>query len=440
MKRVVIFVLALVTLFGIVGAAADFDVNNFDCTPSENAVGDYFSCTLQIKNNGDVSGSVNELRLYPDENDWLEQSNYLQTSGTSVSPGQTTEITFSGLRATKAGSSNSFARVTLDNVEDTGVSEILQMNVIDVGLIVENSETNRAIGQTFTASSQLTAGGNIDAILTLAVISGGCSIGNQDAQKSILGLSHQEQWVPTEWMITQGGSGDCKFAITATALGTNEIASKINTVSSTIDCTDCPEPSSGGSSSGSGSGGAGGGGGVLYNSLIGETSFSLSNGRVFGFLFGEDSHTITAYNITETSAQIVVRSEEKSILMYVGDKINIDFENDGVNEISIELKTINILTQIATLIVTPLYTPEKKSAISDVLDKIKGDDEKSPEDSIPWNDKSKEEKVVFSLEIIGLVILAFMIIFAIASYFRWVNYKNILFRRSVVVKGFKNKT
>ena len=99
MFALIIFVLGV----SFSSAVADFEVNSFSCTPSEVVINDAFSCTAQVINNGDASGSVNIATLFPDSNDWLEESSYAQSSGTSVDPGQTTEITFSGLRATKSG-------------------------------------------------------------------------------------------------------------------------------------------------------------------------------------------------------------------------------------------------------------------------------------------------------------------------------------------------
>jgi len=76
---------------------AEFDVSSFSCTPSEVVINEVFSCTAQVKNNGADGGTLNIATLYPDDDDWLEESNYAQASGTSVDPGQSVEVTFSGL-------------------------------------------------------------------------------------------------------------------------------------------------------------------------------------------------------------------------------------------------------------------------------------------------------------------------------------------------------
>src|SRR3989338_8694817 len=115
-----VFLIMLFISITFVSAAADFAVTSFSCTPTESVINNVFSCTVDIKNNGDASGSVNTATLYPDANDWLENSNYPQASGTSVNAGQSTQVTFSGLRAVKSGN-NGFSKIMLDSVTDTYV-------------------------------------------------------------------------------------------------------------------------------------------------------------------------------------------------------------------------------------------------------------------------------------------------------------------------------
>src|SRR3989338_1482759 len=123
-------------------AVASFSITSFSCTPSEVKTNQVFSCTSQIMNSGDAAGSVSIVTLYPDSNDWLEESSYQQASGTSVDPGQSSEVTFSGLRATKSGS-NEFARIMLDNVADTYVADnSISVNTIDVAVVASSSASS----------------------------------------------------------------------------------------------------------------------------------------------------------------------------------------------------------------------------------------------------------------------------------------------------------
>lgn len=358
-QKIFLIFIMLFTSISLASAAADFDVNTFSCTPSEVAINEVFSCTAQIKNNGDTAGAVNNLRLYPDANDWLEQSSYLQTSGTSVNPGQTTEVTFSGLRGTKSGD-NGFSRVSLDNEDDTWVADNnVKENTIDVSVRLTNSASSKASGQTFTTTPEVTAGGNIDATLTFTVVSGGCSIGNQNSQKSTTGLSDGQKWSPSTWTVTIGTTGDCQFTVTAAATGANGIASKTSSVSNTITCS---SGCSSGTTSSSSTGGGGGGGGVgKLIKTIGEISSpveqEIGRDEHISFTFGNINHSVSVLNLTDTTATVLVRSTEKKLVFVVGEEKFVDLDDDGKNELSIRLKSINIIKKTALFIITPLYVP-----------------------------------------------------------------------------------
>jgi len=113
MKKILFFLFGLILFsfsLNFVSSAADFQVTAFSCSPSEVAVNTLFSCTATVKNNGDVAGSVSIATLYPDSANWLEDSTYPQSSGESVSPGSSTEVTFSGLSATVSGN-NGFSKI-----------------------------------------------------------------------------------------------------------------------------------------------------------------------------------------------------------------------------------------------------------------------------------------------------------------------------------------
>ena len=223
MKYILLFEIVLLILAPNVMAAANFAVNSFSCTPTEAVINDIFSCTAQIINNGDSSGTLNTVTLYPDSNNWLENSNYAQASGASVDPGQTTEVTFTGLKATKSGN-NGFLKITLDSVTDTYVADNnIKVNVINVIVIVTNSASSAAMNANFDSTAEVTAGGNIDVTLTFVVDSGGCSIGNQGSSKTISGMQDGNKQSRT-WTVTQGTSGNCRFTISAAATGDGGIA------------------------------------------------------------------------------------------------------------------------------------------------------------------------------------------------------------------------
>lgn len=364
-KKLLLFILSLFIIIiniSFISASADFAVNSFSCTPSEAAINNVFSCTAQIKNNGDASGTVSTATLYPDANDWLEDSSYAKSSGVSVSPGQTTEVTFTGLRAVKSGS-NGFSRITLDSVTDTYVSDNnVKVNVIDVAVIVSNTQSSRAMGQTFDSSAQVTAGGNIDVTLTFTVVSGGCTIGNQASQKTISGMQNGNQQSRSWTSVTMGSGSsarNCVFTITAAATGANGIASKTDSSPNTITCTNCPSDST---TTTDNSAGGGGGGGAIKVYTLGvltesrEVEMGSSERANFNISGGE--HKLTLKNQSATTALIEIESKKQTFTMTVGDKIDVDLNENGTADISVKLKSINIITNKVKLIITPLVSSE----------------------------------------------------------------------------------
>ena len=254
----ILYVLLFLLFVPLIHSAADFAINSFSCTPSEVSINNVFSCTTQIKNNGDADGSVSTATLYSDSNDWLEDSNYAQASGTSVDPGQTIEVTFTGLRAIKSGEYG-FSKIMLDDVTDTYVADNnVNENVINVIVSASNSASSKAQNTAFDVTAEVTAGGNIDVELTFTVNSGGCTIGSQTNPKTISAMS-DGNIQSRSWSVTMGTSGDCSYTITASATGTAGVATNDDTDSSSVTCSDCSSGSSGSGSSGS-SGGSGGGG------------------------------------------------------------------------------------------------------------------------------------------------------------------------------------
>ena len=333
-------------------AVANFAISTFSCTPSEVAINDVFSCTAQITNTGGDPGSVSIATLYPDSNNWLESSTYSQASGTSLDPGVSTEVTFSGLRAIKSGN-NGFSKIMLDDVTDQWVADNnVKENVVDVIVTVSNTASSAAMGGSFDSTAQVTAGGNIDVTLTFTVNSGGCSIGNQDSSKSISGMQNGNKQ-SRSWTVTQGTSGNCRYTISAAAEGEGGIASKIDSSSSTVTCTDCPEDSSSSSSSG---GGGGGIGTTIYDLGDIDTAEAVDLGvnENARFNFSGVEHRLILRNITETGATIEIRSEKQTFTLFIGDEKLVDLDNDTLSDISIKLKSVNIATKKARLILKSL--------------------------------------------------------------------------------------
>lgn len=397
MKRLLVLLGILLALPSIM-AAADFAVNSFSCTPSEVVINDVFSCTAQIKNNGDAAGSVSVATLYPDGNDWLEDSNYPQASGTSVSPGQTTEVTFTGLRATKSGN-NGFSKIMLDDVTDTYVDdENVEVNVINVAVSVSNTKSSAAMEESWDTTATVTAGGNIDVTLTFTVDGGGCSIGSQPSSKSITGMSDGNEQSRT-WTVTHGTtSGDCEFTIAGSATGTGGIASKTDSTSSSVTCTDCP--------TGGGSSAAGGGGGGSTTSattytidLTSPQTIDLAKNEKARFLSEGVWYTVTMGDVTETTATITVDATGQSVTMTVEDEVSLDLDSDGTAELEVRLKSINLITSKAKLVLTSLVEPETQipGITGDVVGEGDGDIGERLEDIFkePGNNKFLIGAIIF---------------------------------------------
>ena len=359
---------AVLALASLTSAAASFDVTAFTCnggTSTDVAIGQSFNCEATVKNNGDADGTLSSATLSSgsgDTSDWLQQSSYSGSGVGSIPQSRDITVTFSNLIAKKTGN-NGFS-ISLDNENDAGVGNT-KVNVVNVNVLTTNSASSKAMGGTFTTTPQVTVGGNVDVTLTFTVDSGGCSIGNEASSKTQAGLTNGATWNPGAWTVTQGTSGDCKFTLTATADGANGAVTKTATSSSTITCTDCPTDSS--DSSGSSGGGGGGAGGGKIIATLGELSesksYELRSGESVSFTFGSESHSVSVFNLTETSARIVIKSVEQSFFLNVGEEKQVDFENDGKADVSVRLKSINIITKKALVIVTPLYVPAQPGIV-----------------------------------------------------------------------------
>jgi len=393
-------------------AAATFAVTSLSCTPSEVVINNVFSCTAQIKNNGDASGSVSTVTLYPDSSNWLENSNYPQASGATVSAGQSTEVTFTGLKAIKSGN-NGFSKIMLDSVTDTYVADNnINVNVINVLVTVSNSVSSAVMGATFDSTAEVMAGGNIDVTLTFTVTSGGCSIGSQPSQKTISSMQDGNTQSRT-WTVTEGTSGNCRYTISAAATGSGGIASKTDSTPSTITCTDCPTPSTNATSSSSGGGGGGGGGGVIVlgELVLGEsqTKELPQNGKI-KFNVSSIEHTLTLVSFTDTQATITIESEKQTFTLGIGEEVKIDVNKDNIYEVLVKLKSINSVTRKVTLVLTGISEsiPVTGKAIKETGE-VGKESEKAGEKAVTGEEQGGIPQMKSLLWIAGAVVLAVIV-------------------------------
>lgn len=416
--RINLFLLFILLVIPFAHSAAEFAVNSFSCTPSEVAINDVFSCTAQIKNNGDASGSVSTATLYPDSSNWLEEASYAQASGTSVDPGQTTEVTFTSLRAIKSGNYG-FSKIMLDDVTDTYVADNnVKENVINVVVSVSNSVSSANKNVAFDVTAEVTAGGNIDVELTFTVNSGGCSIGNQQNPKTISDMS-DGNIQSKSWSVTMGTSGDCSYTVTASATGDGSVASKDDSDSSSVTCGDCSSSSSSSSSSGGGGGGGIGTTVISIGELPSEYTTELKAGENIRFNFSGVKHFVSVTNLTETSVTIVVESKKQTFTLSVGETKNIDLTEDNIAEISVQLKSINIITKKAKIIIMRLtgqLSADKGEEEKKIEEKEKEKAKKEVEKEKQETPEGKKGAFKIFLIIIGiLIVLIIIILFLIKS-------------------------
>lgn len=401
--------------FDVLGGA-NFEVTSFSCSPSEVVINSVFSCTAKILNSaGDgSSGSVGTATLYPDASNWLDNSNYPQASGELVADGKTIDITFTGLKAVKSGN-NGFSKIMLDLVEDKYVvNQNKKVNVINVAVTVSNSASSAAMGSSVTSTAEITAGGNIDVSLTFVSNSGGCSIGSQTNPKSFTGLTDgsKQSWA---WTVTQGTIGTCQYTLSASATSSGGYASKIDSTSSTITCTNCPTPPSGGAAT---SGGGGGGGSATKIYALGEMtstqSVELAAKEAATFNISGTKHTLNVLNVTETTAKITIESNKQTFTLTVGDEINVDLNSDNLAEISVQLQTINIITKKAKFLIIPLLSGEKKAPTTGAAGGVAGgEEEKKSGKKMSLPPLLAKDNLIYGLIIFFIIIAAISVTYLI---------------------------
>lgn len=413
-KVLIIFLLVLTLNLSLVIAEAKFEVTDFSCSPSELIQGSIFSCTAQIQNTGDAAATLSTAYLYPDSNNWLESSVYTQSYGSSIGVGESVSITFTGLKATKAGTYG-FSKTVLDNVEKTDYVSTTKVKIIDVVVTVNNSVTSSTMSGSFTSTATVIAGGNINVILTFTVDSGGCSIGNDSSQKTINGLQSGNTQSRT-WIVTQGSSGDCKFTISAAATGSG---TKIDSTPSTIACTNCPTGS--GSTTSSGGGGSNSGGGITKTYILGElistSAVEISGGERVIFNISKEPHTLSIKNITSSSAMITIESKKQTFIFMVGEEKNIDVNEDGNSDISLRLKSISLLTKKANLIFTRISggTPSTAQSVEETPSAERpGAADEKPETKATARTENERKG---SITLIFVLIVIFLILAIISAYY-----------------------
>lgn len=373
----VFFLFIILITPALVSAAAEFQVTSFSCSPEEVAISSTFSCTAQIKNNGDTNGTLNVVTLYTDSNNWLENSNYPQAYGSTVNAGESVSLTFSGLRATKSGT-NGFSKVMLDSVTDNYISDNeITVNVVNVLVTVELSPSSVSIDGDFDVTAEVTAGGSINVVLNFDGNSG-CDLGDQSTQKTITGMtdgSKQER----AWSVTQANAPACSFTISAVVTGVGGVASKTNSASESVSCSDCPVEEFG-------NGGGGGGGtnettnetldisGIVANLgdlVIGvEHKVNLGKDEGVSFNFNNEKHILKIKEFNSERVVILIYSDPIEIAINKGKNKKVDLNVDGIADLEITYN--GVVNEKAELIITALPQSGEGIVCADGYELING--------------------------------------------------------------------
>jgi len=109
----------------------------------------------------------------------------------------------------------------------------------------------------------------------------------------------------------------------------------------------------------SSTGTTGGGGTAAATYTVGTLTTPVTKeiavGDVISFTIEGTSHTVKVLGMTATSASVQIRSTVKTKLLQVGQPAQeVDVDDDGVNEISISLDSVNLTISKVTLTITPL--------------------------------------------------------------------------------------
>ncbi len=342
-------------------AAASFQVTQIAC-PSGAKVSSSFSCTVTIRNGGDAPGNIGTVVLYPNADNWLEQSSHVKTvNSQNVSVGDSVEVTFPGMKATKGGQGR-FSEVRIDEASDTSSTVTgYSMNIIDVSVIVTSTAASGGTYSNFSTTAEVIASGDVLVTLSLGVDSGGCSLGDYEAQKT-LDMSHNSRQAHT-WTVRMGTSGDCRYTVTASATEKGTVALVTDNMQTTVTCTDCPVDSgSSGSSGGGGGGGGGGGAATAAKELVGSATYTLGVDEKTSFLLDGESHSVTVKKISATSIEVEVRSVPQTVTLLLGQEKHVDVNGDAVADLALKVENINIMTKKVTLVLTSLVVPKKKGA------------------------------------------------------------------------------
>jgi hypothetical protein len=264
MKKLILALLGLVILPGVNAALV---VDSFSCneqTVSVNVVNaENMNCQAIILNNDpSESKAINEVSLVV-SGTWAEQNSYSVAVNTNLGAGQSTQVTFQGIRSTTPGNEHKFLSIDIDSVSHTEEVESTSINAVAIKSLTVSADSSASTGSEFDVNSYVTVGGDFGNVDLAISLSGGCSVSaGESATKSIGPMSHNGQ-ASRSWKVTQGSS-NC--GITVTATGTASPVTTTKTKSVTVTNPSAVDEGNGGTA-----GTGGGGGAAAQNATSNET-------------------------------------------------------------------------------------------------------------------------------------------------------------------------
>src|SRR3989338_3219988 len=121
-----------------------------------------------------------------------------------------------------------------------------------------------------------------------------------------------------------------------------------------------------------GGGGGGGGGGEIgrgtkskaFDEITTTIELEIGIDEYISFSFGKVGHSISVIEFSQNRVLAIIKSREIRLLMYVGEEREVDFEDDGRNDIRVKLKAFDFERKKAYIEITPLYIPGSPFDIS----------------------------------------------------------------------------
>jgi len=181
-------------------------------------------------------------------------------------------------------------------------------------------------------------------------------------------------------------------------------------------------------------GAGGGGGGAVAGSETGDfTSLEkeMAIGDMTQFKINNNTHSLTLLNLSATSALIAIESQKQEFNMSIGDTKRVDLNSDSIEDLFVQLKSINVPLLKATFYLENLKSPSTSSSSGDE----EGEESSGVTNKI--NDIVKKLPKATIFIVIAVLIAIPLIIWSLRRFAAERKFKNLASR--VKVKQFTPK-